>query len=224
MFGKLKNLFIVSDEKIKKEAEEKLNDKTSAKQESISSPQPVSSGLSKSNLSKDEADPKFLEILFAAIEKNDIEGFDYLEFRTSLQNLKDLSMDEATKYNSAIAMAKTMGATAETINTSANHYLNILKSEEEKFQNALKSKQQKLEQEKTAGINKLKDVIASKERKIEELKAEIEADKKKLALKDAEIKASSEKIHQTNIHFHHAYSIIVDQIVNDVNNINKYAK
>ena len=133
-------------------------------------------------------------------------------------------MDESTKYNSAIAMAKTMGATAETINSSANHYLSILKAEEEKFENALKAQKEKLEKDKTAGIKKLKDVIALKERKIKELQAEIEADTKKLAMKNEDIKSSSEKIHQTNVQFHHAYSIIVDQIVNDVNNINKYTK
>lgn len=222
MFKKLKDLFIVSDDEFKKEVsggQPSAPEQTTQKENQTPS---VNVDLSKPSTISDPEDSKFLNILFSAIEKNNMDGFDYLEFKTSLQNLKDLSMDEATKYSSAIAMAKTMGASSESISASANHYLSVLKAEEEKFENALNSQQKKLEEDKTSGLKKMKEIIANKERKIKELQAEIEADNKKLSLKDAEIKASAEKIHQTNIHFHHAYSIIVDQIVNDVNNINKY--
>jgi SMC interacting uncharacterized protein involved in chromosome segregation len=133
-------------------------------------------------------------------------------------------MDEATKYSSAVAMAKTMGASSESINQSANHYLSVLKSEEEKFKKALLAQKQKVDQDKTSGLQKMKNAIASKEQRIKEIQAEIETDKNKLEQKISTIKKSDAKIQTTHDQFSHAYSIIVDQIVSDVNNINKYAK
>ena len=89
-----------------------------------------------------EGDPgkvnkKFTEILLAAMERDNQEGFDYMEFKQSLQSLEKMPMDEATRYQSALAMAKTMGADPTTLLQSANHYLNVLKMEEKKFEEAL---------------------------------------------------------------------------------------
>ena len=58
-----------------------------------------------------KADPKFINILLKSIEKNNLGGFDYIEYLSSLQKLDNMAMDEANKYKSTFVMAKTMGVT-----------------------------------------------------------------------------------------------------------------
>ena len=70
---------------------------------------------------------KFTEVLFSAMERDNQEGFDYLEFKQSLRSLEKMPMDEATRYQSALAMAKTLGANPVLLQQSAAHYLNVLK-------------------------------------------------------------------------------------------------
>ena len=95
----------------------------------VSTPSPayVSSGT---------ANQRFTEILLTALEQNNQEGFDYFEYRESLKSLSKMPLDERTKYQSAYAMAQTMGATPEKLKTSAGHYIQVLKNELSKFEDA----------------------------------------------------------------------------------------
>ena len=168
------------------------------------------------------ANPKFLDILLGAVEKNNMDGFDYLEFKQSLQNLGDISMDERTKYSSAMAMAKTMGASVQNINDSANHYLNILKEEEDKFKKALAGQQQKINTDRTTGLDGITKEITIKKDEIERLKKEISGLEQKKETMVKNIDASAAKIQETNDHFSHAYSLIVQQIIDDIKKLNQY--
>ena len=57
-------------------------------------------------VSADQLDQKFIDVLMKAIEQNNKEGMDYLEFKNSLQSLSKLAMDEATRFKSAFIMGK----------------------------------------------------------------------------------------------------------------------
>ena len=70
-----------------------------------------------------KADPKFINILLKSIEKNNLGGFDYIEYLSSLQKLDNMAMDEATKYKSTFVMAKTMSVTY--LETSGLKYSNL---------------------------------------------------------------------------------------------------
>ncbi len=218
MFDKLKKLFIVSDEEFTKnesgQNEEVQKTETSTPPKS-SIPAPIEI--------QGSADPKFIDILLGAIEKNNMEGFDYLEFKQSLQNLGDIQMEEATRYNSALAMAKTMGATPESITSSAQQYLNILKVEDQKFQKALLAQQQKIDNEKSSGLTQIQSTIKQKEEEIARLNQEILDLKDQLNQKSNSIEASSKKISETNNQFAHAYKMIVQQIVNDIQKISDHS-
>ena len=60
-------------------------------------------------------DDKSMEYLTSALAKNNLPGFDYLEFKQSLGALASLNMDEATAYKSAFATASTVGLTKEKL-------------------------------------------------------------------------------------------------------------
>ena len=55
-----------------------------------------------------------------------MEGFDYLEYKQSLQSLEKMNMDNQTRYQSAFAMAQTMGAKAKNLIDSAQYYLKVM--------------------------------------------------------------------------------------------------
>ena len=168
------------------------------------------------------ADSKFIDILLGALDKNNLEGYDYLEYKQALQSLSKVGMDEATMYKSALAMAGTLGASKDQILKTADHYVSILKQEESKFLQALSANKQKLAQSEQNGIAGLEQGIANKQKQVENLLAEIEKDKIKLQELQNEIEESALKIHQTAANFEAAYQLVYGQIKNDVDKINEY--
>ena len=67
----------------------------------------------------------------------------------------------------------------------------------------------------------IKSSIAEKEQKIATLQDQIEKEKVKLSEMKSEIEQSSVKLQETNNQFHHAYTVLVDQIVSDIEKISK---
>ncbi len=134
---KLKSIFIVETEKIQASDESSASTENNIKSDSNkSNTTSVSSSSiqSSSNLAVDnEKDDKIIDTLLAAIEKNNLGGFDYLEFRQSLKGLEKIVVDEATRYKSAFATASTMGVTMDRLVETADYYAKILDKERDHF-------------------------------------------------------------------------------------------
>lgn len=168
--------------------------------------------------------PKFTDILLAAMEKVNIEGFDYLEYKKSLQSLQKMNMDEATAFQSAYVMAQTMGTTPAHLAQTAGHYLQALKSEEEKFNQALVSQREarvgaKLEEQK-----QLQAGIKDKSERIRQLQAEIAQHQASLTQLDSEIQQATHTIEQTKNDFFASYQNLMGQIQADVEKMQRYLK
>lgn len=221
MFDKLKKLFVVEDGTTtpeQKAVNSVESDVASNEVPTMNEPQVTISA----NASEGVADQKFIDILLKAIESNNLNGFDYLEYKQALQSLANMPMDDATRYNSALAMAKTMGASKASILDSAKHYLKILQQEEGKFKNALGGQQAKVEQNQTVGISNLEKSIQHKQAQVETILKQIEEDKAKLEQMKQEITASANKIQTTANNFMSAYNLVAGQIVSDMDNIQKF--
>jgi hypothetical protein len=167
---------------------------------------------------------KFVGVLFGAIEKANQEGFDYLEFRNSLQSLKDMPMDEATRFQSAFAMAKTMGASAASLAASAQYYLNVLKQEEQKFGEALANQQSQQIGQKKQDLTNLGETIKTKEAQIQSLQAEIETLKQQAGSLQQDLQTAAQHIESTKNDFSVSYNFIVDQIQKDASVMQQYLK
>lgn len=217
MLDKIKKLFVVEDGQTSPVAEEKKSAETSQQEVSTPESAPITA-----NAEEGTPDQKFIDILLKAIESSNLDGFDYLEYKQSLQSLSGMAMDDATRYNSALAMAKTMGASKDSIIGSANHYLKVLQQEESKFKNALGGQQAKVEQNQTVGIGNLEKAIEQKQQQVEAILKQIEEDKQKLEQMKEEIQASASKIQTTANNFMSAYQLVVGQITADVTNIQKF--
>ena len=226
MFDKLKKLFVIEDENAKKNAAvaDVEVPETKASEPKIEVDMPKIKTSADYTTPSGKADQKFIDILLNAIEKNNLEGFDYLEYKSSLQGLDNMDMDEATRYKSAFVMAKTMGVTPEKLLNSAKHYIGILNKEESKFIDALKNQRQKQVVGKEKELNRLQKEVEAKKAKIEQLKKEITLNEKSFqSIKDG-INQSAAKVEKTNDRFMHAYKEILGQIMADVGNMQKYLK
>lgn len=169
-----------------------------------------------------KVDKRFADILVKAMQSANTEGFDYLEFKQSLRSLKDMEMDDGTRYKSAFAMAKTMGATPALLIESARFYISILKKEEAKFEKALDKQRQLKVLSREQELAALEAQLVEKEQMIEQLKQELKAGRAKVStLKSAREEAAA-SMEDTRNDFIASYNTLVSQIKEDVENIKQY--
>lgn len=219
MFKNLRSLFFVEEEGgPEKPQNKKEGPKSTAGKSSgplVSRPVEGTSG---------KVSIKFMDLLFNSMEQNNIEGFDYLEYKQSLQSLKKMPMDEPTRYQSAYAMAQTMGASPAHLIDTARHYIDILKKEEEKFAEALANQQLKQIESKEQEIGKIEQLIKTKTEQIKKLTQEIELHRNKAGQMRKQISAAAVKVETTKNNFIASYNSLVGQIHQDVENMKKYLK
>jgi len=219
MLKKLKSIFIIEEEGAQKPP---VKESKSTSASSSSQKTTKSSSTASPAPSDGTPEEKFVNILLEAVEKNNVEGFDYLEYKQSLQSLSKMNMDEATQYKSAFAMASTMGVDKAKLVSSVKRYLSVLKNEEVKFNKALANQiDQKVGQRKN-DLKKLTDTIAQKEKQIQQLQKEIEQHKKDLGTLEAEMKKAAGKVDGTKANFYASYKVVTDQMEADLKKINQY--
>lgn len=167
---------------------------------------------------------KFMQALFGAMEASNLDGFDYFEFKLSVQNLANMPMDEATRYKSAFAMASTMGATPDKLINAALHYLEILKNENAKFSQAAENQRAAQVGNKQGQVENLEAVIKQKAEQIKRLTDEIDQHRQDVTKLKDDIAQSTVKVEQTQKDFTATYQSLVGQIEHDVANMKNYLK
>ena len=171
-----------------------------------------------------KATDQYLNILLTAMEQNNPVGFDYLEFKKSLQTLRTMAMDDRTRYFSAFAAAQAMGVTSDKLLQSVDFYVGVLKAEQQKFEEAhQKQRQQKVGNRETQ-LQDLDATILAKNEQIAKLTAEVQAHQGQKEQLRTEILQATEKLDSTRSDFVASYQDLTAQIDNDVANIKQYLK
>lgn len=223
VFKNLKSLFVIEEEA---EAPKRAAAPTPKAAASSTAPQAkaVSTPPQRAHSPKGSAtpDPKFLNVLLEAMEAHNLEGFDYLEFKLSVQSLADLPMDDATRFQSAYAMAKTLGATPEIIQETAKHYMKVLAKEEQKFEGALDLQVQDKVRAGHQEIGAMEATVQDKVQQIAALQAQIQKLEADIATKKEEVATAQAKIEDTKAAFMAAYAHINDQIKDDLAKVEQY--
>lgn len=222
MLKKLKSLFIIEEGNDKASAAQETPsvDKTAPQRKVSASATNTTPGTKSSGSGK--VSDRFLKVLLTAMEENDLEGFDYLEYKDFLRSLDKVDMEESTQYRSAFATAQTMGATVDKIKESAQHYINVLKGERAKFEEAVEKRRTQVLEQQQDSIRRMEQSVKDKIAKIDALKKEIEATNEKIERKKAEFETSQTKVEKTNSDFIHTYNLLVEQIQDDLNKINTF--
>lgn len=167
-------------------------------------------------------DQKSVDFLTNALEKNNLPGFDYLEYKMALGALAKMEMDEATSFRSAFATASTVGLTKTRLLETADHYKKVLNKERSQFDVALKKQMQQRVASKQQEVEKLKEQIVKHQEKIAQLQAQINKYQTTIDGADALIEEAKQKIIGTQSSFEMTHQSILNQIEKDVENIKKY--
>ena len=229
-FNKLKGVFLVEDPNAPATPPPSRNEvKSNTTAAATSSPSantipsvstlstPMSSGGG-------QVSDKFFEVLAKAMEAANQDGFDYFEFKQALANLKNVPMDDATRFKSAFAMSQAMGVTADKLLNSAAHYLDVLKNEQNKFVKAAENQRQAQVGNKQAQADNLEAVMRQKAEQIKQLTAEIAQHGKEVETIKSDISQAVVKVEQTSRDFEATYQLLVGQIQGDINSMKNYLK
>ncbi len=220
IFSKIKGLFIVEDSNNSTPQPTTTNNNTAT-----TTPTQVTTPtyIAPINATGEVSD-KVMDSLSQALANNNIEGFDYFEFRGSLLSLSKMPMDEQTRFQSAYAMAQTMGATAPKLVDSGAHYLNVLKNEEMKFQQALDNQKSGNLVAKEQEATQLDGIIKQKAEQIKRLTEEIQQHQAQIEDAKQQITEMGAKVEKTKNDFHTTYISLTNQIQIDIDNMKKYLK
>ncbi|MBW1297314.1 hypothetical protein [Aquimarina litoralis] len=225
MLKNLKSLFIVEDEADNKETSEPKENKadTTEKKPAASTPPPLPNNPVTVS-SEGALDNKIVEKLLQAIEKNNLDGFDYLEYKKSLKALEKMPMDEATKYRSAFATASTMGVTLDKLLQTTNFYIGVLDKENEQFLGAFKNQFDSKVSGREREIAQFQSIIKEKSEQIKKLTEEITKHQQQISDLKAKVEESNNKINKTQNDFKVSYSHLKKQFEEDIVKMQKYLK
>lgn len=225
MLKNLKSLFIVDDaEDEKKKEASKKEDSKSSEEKSSTTEKPSVSTASTTISTKGVVDSKIIERLLQAIEANNLEGFDYLEFKKSIKALEKIPMDEATKYRSAFATASTMGVTLQKLLDTVKHYINVLDKENNTFLKAFEGQLSSKVGEKEKQITQFDAIIKEKSEKIKQLTQEIAKHQQQITTLKTELNDSKSKIDKTQNDFKISFLHLRSQFEQDVEKMKQYLK
>lgn len=210
----IKSLFIVTEE------EDKKSEKTTPK---TNTPAPSATPTTVNTPAGEGAfEDKIAESLFKALEKNNIDGVDYFEFKNSLKSLISLPMDEGTRFRSAFATASTMGLTIDILKNSAQHYLNILEDEKKRFVQSVTNHNNTNVIGKRNEISGLDEKVKTKSEQIKKLTDEIHHHQKQIDKLKGEITAAKNQILQTEANFNNTFKTVTTEIKEDIAKIENY--
>jgi chromosome segregation ATPase len=145
-----------------------------------------------------------------------------MEFRQALANLAKMPMDESTRFQSAYAMAQTMGVTKQKLLESAQFYLQILGAEQAKFNEAHAQQRQKLIGGREDEIKTHESAIQQKTEQIQKLTQEIEQHRQQSEKVRADIQDSTIKIETTRSDFEASFAAVAGSLQQDAQKIQQY--
>ena len=228
MLKNLKKLFIIQEEVPDSPKVESVKKSPAASKRTPAGPPPSNKNRSvpssPSIPTKGKVSNKFTDVLLKAMDRANLDGFDYLEYKRSLGNLTKMNMDEATRFQSAYAMAQTMGATPANLIETAKHYVDALKQEESKFAQALAGQEQKQIGDKKTKLEDLTKSIANKQNQIKKLQTDIEQAKAQKDKLQAQMEQANRKVANTKADFVASYDNLVHQINSDIDKMKTYLK
>lgn len=171
-------------------------------------------------------DRKFVEHFVALLEKANLPGPDYFEYKQALQSMEGLSLGEDKQFQAAWASFKAMGGAkdATVLKSSADQYLAILDKDRASFlkdvEKAINDRVGSLQQEH----KKLEENNITFAQQVAELQKNIDENKSRSGQIAGEIAEQSAKINANKENFEVTYKSFVEQINSDLTKINQYLK
>jgi len=171
-------------------------------------------------------DRKFVEHFVDLLEKANLPGPDYFEFKQALQSMDGLGLGEEKQFQAAWASFKAMGGIKDNaiLKTSADQYLSILSRDRESFLKDVERAITERVGSLTNEVKKLEDDNAAFAKEIAGLQKKIDDNKNRLGQISGEVAEQSSKLNSNRDSFETTYNSFVEQINSDLNKINQYIK
>ena len=166
-------------------------------------------------------DERSMSFLIKALQKNNIEGFDYIEFKQSLKKLKSLSIENETAVKSAFATASTMGLSKEKLISSAKHYKKVLIDEKKEFEKAMQNQINQRISVKKQQSEKLASKVEELKEKVVEINQKISQYKERIDTTTKDIENAESRITETKSKFENTHKQILQEISDDIDNYSK---
>ncbi len=216
MLDKLKSLFIVeeNDNKTKEKEQDKTEKKKVIKNLQDKPKQPTKV--------KGTLNEKIMTKLLTVLSDNNMEGFDYIEYKNAIKALETMQMDEKTKFRSAFATAQTIGLTLPKLLDSITYYQKVLNKENDSFLSALNNQINIKVGDKKKELQDYNKMIEDKSLQIKKLQAEISKHKEVQNTLKSKIEEDTISIEKTRGDFETTYYKLIHQINEDVEKIKKY--
>lgn len=173
-----------------------------------------------------QVDRKFVEHFVDLLEKANLPGPDYFEYKQALKSMEGLGLPEDKQFQAAWASFKAMGGVKDTsiLTTSAGQYLSILDKDRTAFlkdvEKAINERVGALQQEH----KKLEESNIAINQQLTDLQKKIEDNKNRLGQIAGEITEQSAKINLNKDSFELTYNSFVEQIKSDLEQITKHLK
>jgi cob(I)alamin adenosyltransferase len=161
------------------------------------------------------ADDKFVTILWQAIADNNIPGPDYFEFKQIVDSMVALAIDEKTKFITTYMGFKAQGCTKETLLSSIDSYIKVIKNEQSNFATQMESQLNEKVRGKQAQIEESK-------KKVEELNKQIMEANNFILTASQEAQQEELKIQMTGANFNQSAERVLSALESDKNKINTY--
>ncbi|TDB64604.1 hypothetical protein [Arundinibacter roseus] len=169
---------------------------------------------------------KFVDHFVALMEKANLPGPDYFEYKQALKSMEGLGLTEEKQFQASWGSFKAMGGVVDptVLTTSANQYVNILTNDRTNFlkdvEKAIQDRVGSLSQEH----KKLEDDNKAFAEQILALQKKIETNSTRLNQIKEEIDVQSAKITENRDSYEVTYKSFVEQIQSDLNKIKTYLK
>jgi cell division protein FtsB len=173
-----------------------------------------------------EVDRKFVQHFVDLLEKGNLPGPDYFEYKQALRSMEGLGLGEEKQFQAAWASFKAMGGVTNStiLKSSADQYLSILGKDRESF---LKDVERATKERVGALHDELKNLEDNNKTYVQEianLQKKIDDNKVRSGQISGEIAGQSAKINANRDSFEITYQSFVEQINSDLSKINQYLK
>jgi len=169
-----------------------------------------------------QEDAKIREVLAAALEEANMEGYDYFEFAKALEAVTTIIPSEALRFQSTFASAAVQGVTVDKLISSAQHYLQVLDKANDDFAKTVQNRTNETVTSKETAIQKIDADMQTKAEQIKKLTEEINVMQQQKTSVTNEIAQSQAEIVQAQNKFAATLKVFVDRISGDITKIKTY--
>lgn len=160
-------------------------------------------------------DEKSLGYLCKALERNNQNGFDYLEFKLALHQLEKMEITGELAIKSAFATASAMGVDKGQVLSSIDRYIKVLQQERTDFDSALESAMKRKIEARKKDIATLEQKIADFRKEIAGIEHAIAEGEKRMKSAAEEIESATGELERAEKTFRETYDQVIHSIEKD---------